>query len=375
MEGERIMSFYEKYKEVKDLPYDHLFSTITSTDVLRAINKDYLTEQDFLALLSPAAEQYLEVIAQKAHQRTIQQFGKVIRLYAPLYLTDYCVNKCSYCSFSIDNDFPRRKLTLEEVDKEGKALLNMGIKHVILLTGESKTHSSLEYLCESANVLKNYFSSISIEVQPLHIDEYAKLVGVGVDGLTVYQEVYNEDIYKQIHIKGPKRNYHYRLDAPERGCQAGMRAVNIGALLGLDDWRRETFFTGLHAQYLQHKYIGTEISVSFPRIRPNLGEFQPNVDVSNRNLVQIMLAMRLFLPSAGITLSTRETAELRSHLIPLGVTMMSAASSTVVGGYTHQNLENSQFEISDNRSVEEVKKSLKELGYQPIIKDWQILST
>ncbi|WP_102347212.1 2-iminoacetate synthase ThiH [Bacillus sp. Marseille-P3661] len=368
------MSFYEKYETVKNLPFDEIFNEIKINDVQKVLQKDTLTEQDLLVLLSPAAETCLEQIAQKAHHLTVQHFGKVIGLYAPLYITDYCVNQCKYCSFSVENNFPRRRLTMAEIEEEAQAIIEMGIKHLIILTGESRMHSSVSYLCESVDVLKKYFSSLSIEIQPLQTEEYKQLVDRGVDGLTVYQEVYNEEIYKQIHVKGPKRDFRYRLDAPERGCQAGMRSVNIGALLGMDDWRKEIFFTALHGQYLQRKYIDTDIAVSFPRLRPHLGSFQPKVDVTDKYLVQAMLAIRLFLPRAGITLSTRENAELREHLLPLGVTKMSAASSTVVGGYANKENKNSQFEISDDRSVAEVKAAIKQLGYQPVTKDWQILS-
>ncbi|OCA91966.1 2-iminoacetate synthase ThiH [Pseudobacillus wudalianchiensis] len=368
------MSFYEVYDSIKHKPYETMLESMTVKDVDRALNKTELDEHDLLALLSPAAAERLEEMAQKAHWLTVQNFGKTISLYAPLYLTDYCVNKCAYCSFSFDNDFPRRKLTALEIDQEAKALKDMGIQHVILLTGESRVHSSVSYLAESARILRKHAASIAIEVQPLDAEEYHQLFQAGVDGLTVYQEVYNEEVYKDIHIKGPKRNYRYRLDAPERGCQAGMRSINIGALLGMDNWRKEVFFTALHARYLQKKYIETDIAVSFPRIRPNLGGFEPRVNVEDKDLVQAMLAFRLFMPRAGITLSTREEAELRDHLIKLGVTKMSAASSTVVGGYANKKEDNSQFEISDTRSVEEVKHRLKQLGYQPVSKDWDILA-
>lgn len=363
------MSFYDQYNKIKSWPISTQMKQVTSRDVERVLEKSRLTEIDYLTLLSPAAEAYLEPMAQKAHRLTVQHFGRTIQLYQPLYLTDYCVNTCKYCSFSVDNKFPRRKLTMLEIEQEAKAIVSKGIKQIILLTGESRIHSSVSYIKESVEVLKRHFDSIAIEIQPLDLDEYKELVAVGVDGLTVYQEVYNETIYKDIHVKGPKRDYRYRLDTPERGCQAGMRAVNIGALLGLDEWRKEAYITGLHAFYLQNKYLETEISVSFPRMRPHAGEFQPMVDVTDRNLVQAMLALRLFLPRSGITISTRETPQLRDHLIPLGVTKMSAASSTVVGGYANQDEaepNQSQFEISDERSVAEIKQLLREKGYQPL---------
>lgn len=370
------MSFYDTYTTIKDLPFEDILQSITLHDVERVLCKERLTAQDYLVLLSPAAESCLETMAQKAHQLTVQHFGRTIQLYQPLYLADYCVNNCKYCSFSIDNDFPRRRLTMAEIEEEAKAITAKGIKQIILLTGESRIHSSVEYIKESVEVLRKYFASIAIEIQPLDMPEYQELVAAGVDGLTVYQEVYNEDMYKFIHVKGPKRDYRYRLDTPERGCRAGIRAINIGALLGLHEWRKEAYISGMHAAYLQHKYLETEISVSFPRMRPHAGEFQPKVDVTDRNLVQAMVALRLFLPRAGITISTRENPDLRDHLIPLGVTKMSAASSTTVGGYASQTNDlpaQSQFEISDERSVAEIKTLLRAKGYQPVVKDWQMI--
>ncbi|MBO8155522.1 MAG: 2-iminoacetate synthase ThiH [Bacillaceae bacterium] len=369
------MSFYDEYISLKTIPFQEFFDQITPEHVWHVLNKtDPLTNEEFLILLSPKAEHFLEEMAQKAHQLTVQHFGRTMQLFLPLYLTDYCVNKCKYCSFSFDHVFPRTKLTLDEIEKEAKVIKKKGIEHIILLTGESRIHSSVGYLKEAAEILKNYFSSISLEVQPLKTEEYRVLIEAGIDGLTVYQEVYNEDIYKDIHVKGPKRNYRFRLDTPERGCRAGMRSVNIGALLGLDDWRKEVFFTGMHAKYLQDNYLDTEISVSFPRLKPHLGSFQPNVHVTDIDLVQAMLAYRLFMPRSGITISTREAPELRNHLIPLGVTKMSAESSTTVGGYSKSHTgENSQFELSDHRTVEEIKQVLRDKGYHPVMKDWEIL--
>jgi 2-iminoacetate synthase len=220
---------------------------------------------------------------------------------------------------------------------------------------------------------KKYFTSISIEVYPLEKEEYGELVEAGVDGLTLYQEVYDEDVYHEVHLSGPKKNYLYRLDAPERACMAGIRSVNIGALLGLNQWKTEAFFTGLHADYLQSKYPETEISVSLPRLRPHAGSFQPKSIVSDRDLVQIMLALRLFLPRAGITVSTRERSQFRDNLIGLGVTKMSAGSSTEVGGHSDENKSTGQFSISDTRSVEEMREIIYQKGYQPVFKDWMMI--
>lgn len=357
------MSFYQKYSEAKNVPFEEIFSARTAEDVMHVLQKTSLDETDYLTLLSPAAESFLEEMAEKAQQLTVQHFGRVMQLFAPLYISDHCVNQCEYCSFSINNPFPRKKLTLPEIEAEANAIAETGIKHVLILTGESRIHASTDYLKESITVLKRYFSSLSIEIQPLETDEYRVLIQSGITGLTVYQEVYNEDIYEQIHVKGPKRNYLYRLDTPERGCQAGMRKVNIGALLGLDDWRKEAFFTGIHANYLQHKYPETEIGIGFPRMRPHIGDFQPKTDVTDKDLLQAMLAMRLFLPEAAIILSTRERPELRDDLIRMGVTKMSAASSTAVGGYANKENDHSQFEISDERSVDEVIGMLRKKGY------------
>ncbi|WP_028399613.1 2-iminoacetate synthase ThiH [Ectobacillus panaciterrae] len=358
------MNYYKKYYEKKNLSFEDYFSSLTHEDVKHVINKTTLNELDFLTLLSPAAEPFLEDMGQKAQQVTIQHFGKVMQLFAPLYISDHCVNQCLYCSYSINNDFPRKKLTLSEIEAEAKVIAETGIEHLLILTGESRLHASIDYLKESITILKKYFSSLSIELHPLKTEEYRELIQCGITGLTVYQEVYNEDIYKQIHVKGPKRNYSYRLDTPERGCKAGISKVNIGALLGMDDWRKEVFFTGIHAAYLKHKYAETEIGIGFPRMRPHLGDFQPKTNVTDKNLLQAMIAMRLFLPESDIILSTREQPELRDHLISMGVTKMSAASSTAVGGYVNKETSHSQFEISDERSVDKIKDMLHINDYQ-----------
>lgn len=365
------MSFYQKYLEYRNFNFEQFYSNITEEQILRIINKDRIRELEFLALLSDKASKYIELMAQKSKKLTLQHFGKIVFLYTPLYVANYCVNQCVYCGFNVSNDIVRKKLSKDEVEREAKIISDTGLKHILLLTGESRTHSSVDYIKECVMILKKYFTSISIEVYPLETDEYRELIGIGVDGFTMYQEVYNEDIYSQIHLKGPKRNYRFRIDAPERACIAGMRSVNIGALLGLDDWRREAFFTGLHADYLQNKYPETEISVSMPRMRPHNGEFQPTVNVDDKSLVQIMLAFRLFMPRVGITLSTRECAEFRDNLIGLGVTKMSAGSSTEVGGHALSTKSEGQFDICDTRSVKQMTELIYSKGYQPVFKDWQ----
>lgn len=367
------MSFYERYIKYKNFDFEAFFDRVCEQDIINIINKDRITELEFLMLLSKKALKYLEPMAQRARKLTIQNFGKVIFLYTPMYLANYCVNQCVYCGFNITNKITRRKLTLEEVEKEAQVISSTGLRHILILTGESRLKSPVEYIRQCVEVLKKYFRSISIEIYPLGQMEYAELIEAGVDGLTIYQEVYNEEVYEKLHIKGPKRNYMYRLEAPERACRASMRSVNIGALLGFDDWRKEAFFTGIHADYLQSRYPDTEISISLPRIRPHCGSFKPAYAVEDSDLVQIMLAQRLFMPRAGITVSTREGQGFRDNLIGLGVTKMSAGSSTEVGGHTLEDKSEGQFDINDRRGVEEIKQMIYKKGYQPVLKDWQAI--
>ncbi|CAH2212363.1 2-iminoacetate synthase ThiH [Tepidibacter aestuarii] len=364
------MSFYDEYLKYKNFDFETFFNNITDEDILNTINKDKLDKFDFLKLLSPTAEKYLEQMAVKSNKLSLQHFGKSIILYTPMYLANYCSNRCVYCSFNVENNISRKQLTLEEVEIEAKNISKTGLKHILILTGESKSKTPVSYIKDCVQILKNYFDSICIEIYPLEENEYKELISAGVDSLTIYQEVYNEDIYDKVHISGPKKDYKFRLDAPERGCKSKMRSVNIGALLGLYDFRIEAFLTGLHGYYLQSKYLDVEISFSLPRIRPHVGSFMDLHDVNDKNLVQIMLALKLFMPYAGINISTRESEGFRENLIPLGITKMSAGVCTEVGGHSKSNKSSSQFEISDTRSVSEIAISLEEKGYQPIFKDW-----
>ncbi len=365
------MSVYEELAKYRDLNFADFYEKISDSDIQRIIGKNRLTVFDYLALLSPTAEKHLETMAQQAHRLTVQQFGHTILLYTPLYLANFCVNQCVYCGFHAHNKIERKKLSLEQVRAEAEAIAATGLKHILILTGESRYHSSVDYIKECVQTLKEKFTSISIEVYPLATEEYAELVTAGVDGMTIYQETYHEQTYAELHPAGPKRDYRYRLDAPERACQSGIRAVNIGALLGLSDWRSEAFLTGVHADYLQRKYLDVEISMSPPRMRPHVGGFPPKVVVSDKNLVQYVLAFRLFMPRSGITLSTRESAVFRNKMVKLGVTKMSAGSCTAVGGHSEE-ASVGQFEISDERSVAEMAAMLYSQNYQPVYKDWQM---
>lgn len=364
------MSFYEI---VSQLDYEGLKRRIyakTEQDVQTALGKRSLDTGDLAALLSPAADAYLEVMAGRAQQESLKHFGKSIVLYTPMYLANYCVNKCLYCGFNHANDIGRRKLSAEEIHLEAKAISESGLRHILILTGECRKESSVDYIVEAVTILKQYFDSIAIEIYPLEEEEYRRVVEAGVDSMTVYQEVYHTEIYRKVHVAGPKAHYQNRLDAPERACRAGIHSVNIGALLGLNDWRTETYLTALHLKYLIDRYPEVEYGVSIPRIRPHAGEFTDIVDVNDRDLVHSILAYRNFLPFTGMNLSTREEQSLRDHLIPLGITRMSAGVSTAVGGHSAEDRSESQFEISDNRSVPEVKVAILSKGYQPIFKDW-----
>lgn len=367
------MSFYDIYFQNKDLNLEKIFSSILPASIQESLENNNLDTKQFLGLLSPQAENNLESMAQRARLLTRNYFGNTIQLYAPMYLSNYCDNSCLYCGFNLNNDIKRRKLTLEEVEKEARFISSSGLRHILILTGESRCESPVSYIEDCVAVLKKYFSSVSVEVYPLTEDEYAQLIAQGVDGLTIYQEVYDEQLYGKMHICGPKKDYRFRLDAAERGARAKMRSISIGALLGLGDWRREVFFLGLHAKYLQDNFPDVEVGISVPRIQPQVSGFKPICQVNDRNIVQIILALRIFLPRLGITISTRENPEFRENLISLGITRMSAGSVTNVGGHTlyrEEKERSSQFEIQDQRSVGEIKALLERKGYQPIFKDW-----
>lgn len=366
------MGLAEALSRYESLDIAAFLDAVTATDVARILSKNSITAEDYLALLSPAAGTMLEEIAQKAHAISLRQFGKTIQLFTPLYLANYCTNQCVYCGFNTENRIDRMQLTMDELRREAEAIAATGLKHLLILTGDAPAKSTVEYIGNCAKLLQEYFPSVSIEVYAMTLEEYRYLVDSGVDGLTLFQETYNRELYATLHPKGPKRDYDFRLNAPERGCQAGMRTVNIGALLGLESvWQRDAFFTGVHAEYLLGKYPATNIAISLPRMRPHVGAYQPASIVTDRQLVQVMLAQRIFLPSVGITLSTRESAEFRDNMIPLGVTKMSAGVTTAVGGHTADDEGTDQFEIADARSVEEMCSAIEARGFQPVFKDWE----
>ncbi|MGL4763065.1 MAG: 2-iminoacetate synthase ThiH [Sarcina sp.] len=365
------MSFLKVIEEFENFDFAGYFDKVSDSDILNSINKSKKDYTDLLNLLSQKAEKFLENMASVANEITTRNFGKTILLYTPMYISNICVNKCAYCTYNIENDILRKKLTMEQIDEEAKRINAEGFRNILVLTGESEKHTNADYVVESVKVLRKHFESITIEIYPMKEEDYKRVVESGVDGLTVYQEVYDREIYKNVHLAGPKRNYNFRLDAPERGAKAGIRNLNIGALLGLNEFRREMFFTIMHGKYLLDKYPSVNLSFSFPRIRPHKGIFHLVDEVSDRNLVQSILVARLFHHNAGINISTRERQGFRENLIPLGVTKISAGVSTDVGGHTlEEDKGEKQFEISDDRTTKEIKTALNNMGYQAIFKDW-----
>jgi len=351
---------------------------------------------DFANLISPAGAHQLERLAQRAAELTRQRFGKVIRLFAPLYLSNECINNCRYCGFSRDNAIVRVTLSVEEVLREARALKEQGFRNLLLVAGEHPKFVSADYLRQCVEALREEIPGISLEVGPMDTDSYRSLAEAGADGLVVYQETYDRAVYAEMHTAGPKRDFDWRLETPERAYAGGFRRLGIGALYGMSDWRHEAISLAAHADYLLRHCWKAQLTVSLPRLRPCAGEFNPTQPISDRELLQLVCALRIFLPDAGIVLSTREPARLRNGLIPLGVTMMSAGSHTEPGGYTGAGREHlhftkrgrivpltenasewspaggatGQFEIADERSPQEVAGVIARLGFEPVWKDW-----
>ncbi|MGK2943281.1 MAG: 2-iminoacetate synthase ThiH [Desulfuromonadales bacterium] len=364
------MSFYDVIQKYDPQQVIAGIEAKTATDVQRALASEHLSNDDYMALLSPAAENFLEAMAQKAHAITLKRFGRTVLLYAPIYLSNECHNGCLYCGFSVHNKVPRRTLNLDEIEQDARILHAQGFRHVLLLTGEAPGLIGNDFIAAAARRIRPLFSSIGIEVYPMETAGYKEMVDAGIDALTIYQETYDPELYAQLHPSGRKRNYRFRLETPERGGAAGLRRIGIGFLLGLGDFRSEAFFAGLHGRYLAHHYWRTLLSVSFPRLRPAEGGFQPLNPVSDRKFVQLLCAMRLLLHDAGLVLSTRENAELRDNLLPLGITQMSAGSCTAPGGYTEKDSATEQFAIDDDRTPAEIARVLQAHGYDPVWKDW-----
>jgi len=325
---------------------------------------------DFAVLLSPAAAPYLEQMAQRSALLTRKRFGNTMQLYAPLYLSNECQNICTYCGFSVTNQIPRKTLTDTELLSEAKVLNSLGFQHILLVTGEANKTVGVSYIRNAIRLLQPYFAQISIEVQPLEEEEYLELKEEGLYAVLVYQETYRRDTYKQYHPKGKKSNFDYRLDTPDRLGRAGVHKIGLGALLGLEDWRVDSFFTAAHLEYLKRAYWQTKFSVSFPRMRPfEGGEFEV-FPMTERELLQLICAWRLFREDVELSLSTRERAAFRDAVCRLGITSMSAGSSTEPGGYSEPESALEQFEIDDSRSPAEVANMLRSQGMDVVWKDW-----
>ena len=345
-------------------------ATASPADVDRALDNPYPDLRDLAALLSPAAGERLEDLAAVARERTLQRFGRAVRLFAPLYVSNECLSSCTYCGFTRELDVTRRTLDPAEVEAEARLLADRGFRHLLLVAGEHRIAVSADYLVAVVERLAPFMPSISVETQTWSDDTYARLVAAGVEGVVHYQETYDRVRYAEVHVAGWKRDYDRRLASTERAAESGVRRLGIGALLGLAaDWRADVLAVGAHAQFLTRRYWRTEVTVSLPRIKPCASGFQPQVPVGDRDYVQALAALRLFEPEAGIVLSTREPAALRDGLVRIAVTHMSAGSSTEPGGYTTPGEAQEQFAISDERDPAAVAAMLEAAGYEPVWKD------
>ncbi len=367
MKSESFKDVFEQYSW--DVVSEQIY-TKTDSDVIHALNKSKLDLEDFKALVSPAAEPYLEQMAQRSQYLTQKRFGKTIQLYVPLYLSNECQNICTYCGFSFDNKIKRKTLTENELLREIEAIKSMGFEHVLLVTGEANRTVGVDYLKNAIRIVRPHFSNIAMEVQPLDESEYAQLIQEGVNTVLVYQETYHEEDYKIHHPRGKKSNFEYRMETPDRLGKAGIHKIGLGVLIGLEDWRTDSFFTALHLSYLEKTFWQSRYSISFPRLRPFSGGLTPKVEMNDRELVQLICAFRLFNVEVELSLSTRESEKFRDHVIRLGITSMSAGSKTNPGGYIVEPESLKQFEISDERFPEEIASVIRRQGYEPVWKDW-----
>lgn len=381
------MEYMDGMEQIKSDVFDKVISEMkeydynkyTAVDVRRALAHDNCTVEDFKALLSPAAEPFLEKMAQKARLETQKHFGNTVYMFTPLYIANYCENYCIYCGFNCYNDIRRMKLNMEQIEHEMQVIAQSGMEEILILTGESRAKSSVEYIGEACKLARKYFRLVGIEIYPVNTDEYKYLHECGVDYVTVFQETYDSDRYEQLHLLGHKRVFPYRFDAQERALMAGMRGIACSALLGLSDFRKDALASALHVYYLQRKYPHAEISLSCPRLRPiiNNGEINP-LDVHEKQLCQILCAYRIFLPFCGITVSSRESESFRNGIVKIAATKVSAGVSTGIGDheskYTGKESGSAegdeQFEINDGRSLDKMYSDMTDEGLQPVLNDY-----
>lgn len=345
------------------------FDKFTKADVLAVLRKERLSAEDYAALLSPAAEECLEQIACRSFSETRKQFGNSVSLFTPLYISNYCENYCTYCGFNCRNKIKRAKLTAEEIESELNAISETGLQEILLLTGESRSQSGVQYIGEAVKLAAKYFTTVGIEIYPLDVEEYAYIYSCGADFVSIYQETYNKERYAEVHIKGKKSDFEYRFNSQERAVQGGMRGVSFGCLLGLSDFRSDAFYTGIHAYELQRKYPHADISFSVPRLRTFIGGGDSKPCVSEKQLLQVMMAYRIFMPFAGITISTRERAGFRDRVVGLAANKISAGVKVGIGGHSDEQKGDEQFDISDDRDVKAVHDMLKKNGLQPVYTD------
>lgn len=377
MEGmEQISS--DIMEKVLEQMEGYTYEDYTGEDVKRALMHETCSIEDFKALLSPAALPYLEEMAQKAKWETSRHFGNTVYLFTPLYIANYCENYCVYCGFNCYNDIQRKKLTMEEIEKEMKVIADSGIEEILMLTGESRSMSDVRYIGEACKLARKYFRNVGLEIYPVNSEEYRYLHECGADYVTVFQETYNADKYETLHLMGHKRVYPYRFEAQERAILGGMRGVGFSALLGLSDFRKDALATALHVYYLQRKYPHVEYSLSCPRLRPiiNNDKIQP-LDVHERQLCQVLCAYRIFLPYVGITVSSREEKHFRDGIVKIAATKVSAGVSTGIGdheskykGEEDTEAGDEQFEIVDARSFDDMYKDMEEEGLQPVLNEY-----
>ena len=354
-------------------------SKYTAKDVKAALEHDKCTIEDFKALLSPAAEPFLEQMAEKARLETSKHFGNTVYLFTPLYIANYCENYCVYCGFNCYNHIKRMKLSMAQIEKEMKVIADSGMEEILILTGESRTHSNIEYIGEACKLARKYFRMVGLEIYPVNTDEYKYLHECGADYVTVFQETYDTDKYEKLHLLGHKRVWPYRFDAQERALMGGMRGVAFSALLGLSDFRKDALASALHVYFLQRKYPYAEMSLSCPRLRPIVNNEKINpLDVHETELCQIICAYRIFLPFVGITVSSRESVSFRNGIVKIAATKVSAGVSTGVGDHeskytgkeTFGSQGDEQFEINDNRSLESMYRDIEGEGLQPVLNDY-----
>lgn len=366
-------SFSQEYLKYSWEEIQEFIYSATEKDVEIALQKSSKSIWDFAHLISPAADRYLEDMANQSHHLTRNRFGNTMQMYVPLYLSNECNNICTYCGFSMDNKVPRKTLTMLELQNELQTLKSFRYDHILLLTGEDKKEVGMEYFTKVFPLVSRSFSTISMEVQPLEIKEYETLASLGLYGVLVYQETYHLNNYKTHHPKGRKSNFFYRLETPDRLGQAGIHKIGIGALLGLEDWRVDSFFTALHHDYLKSRYWKSKYSISFPRLRPCVGGLAPKTIMTDRELVQLICAYRILDEDLELSISTRESAHFRNHIIDLGITSMSAGSKTNPGGYGTDTSSLEQFEVTDERDTFEIAQMLVDKGLEPVWKDWDVL--